>query len=234
MQLFLSILNIDSMSASKENFVKTIYNYEKNASMNTRPGSIAKALGITSAAATDMSKKLAERNLVQYQKYRELSLTDEGEKMALQVIRKHRLWETFLFRILNLSLYEIHEEAELLEHMTSDFLAEKISTYLGNPKVDPHGDPIPDTSGDVLDHPSQLLLSNASEGENFEIIRLFGQDKEFFTFCKENYLVVGTRVEVTKQYESNKMTEVRVIGMKMVLNQEITNRIYVKRLAPNY
>ena len=131
------------MSVAIENFVKAIYNNDIQDHHNTKPGNIAKKLGISNAAATDMAKKLASKNLLQYEKYQALQLTEEGTKMALNVVRKHRLWESLLFKMFDMSLHEIHREAEFLEHETSDFLANKISEYLGNPKFDPHGDPIP-------------------------------------------------------------------------------------------
>src|SRR3989304_9227700 len=99
------------MSVSTENFVKIIYLFEQNQGFDTKPGSIAKGLGITNAAATDMSRKLAGKKLIYYEKYHQLKLTAEGKKMALKVIRRHRLWETFLYTTLNLTLHEIHREA---------------------------------------------------------------------------------------------------------------------------
>ena len=134
------------MSVAIENFVKAIYNNEKHDIANTKPGNIASKLGISSAAATDMAKKLDTKGLLNYEKYQKLRLTKKGEKMALNVVRKHRLWEAFLHKTFDMSLHKIHREAELLEHETSDFLAEKISAYLGNPKFDPHGDPIPNAN----------------------------------------------------------------------------------------
>ncbi len=131
------------MSVSVENFIKTVYHLNENGEKDTKPGSIASELNISNAATTDMSRKLARKNLIYYQKYKPILLTAKGQKMALSVIRKHRLWETFLFENFNLSLDEIHREAELLEHQTSDFLADKIEELLGMPKVDPHGTPIP-------------------------------------------------------------------------------------------
>ncbi|MDX1317419.1 MAG: metal-dependent transcriptional regulator, partial [Xanthomarina gelatinilytica] len=137
------------MSVAIENFVKAIYKNDNNDSNDTKPGNIAKKLGISNAAATDMAKKLASKNLLQYEKYQSLQLTDEGTKMALNVIRKHRLWEALLFKLFDMSLHEIHRESELLEHATSNFLADRISEYLGNPKFDPHGDPIPNANGEI-------------------------------------------------------------------------------------
>jgi DtxR family Mn-dependent transcriptional regulator len=117
------------MSVAIENFVKTIYKNNNNDSNDTKPGNIAKKLGISNAAATDMAKKLALKNLLHYKKYQPLQLTKEGERMALNVVRKHRLWESFLHKTFDMSLHDIHREAELLEHETSDFWLKKLVLF---------------------------------------------------------------------------------------------------------
>lgn len=218
------------MSVATENFLKAIYQFDLNQGLDTKPGTIAKALGITNAAATDMAKKLASRELVDFQKYRPLRLTENGRKMALNVVRKHRLWETFLFRTLNLSLHEIHREAELLEHSSSDFLTERISQFLGSPDVDPHGDPIPDMNGQIISDKGQFTLLSAEPGLNYKIIRLAGFDNDFFGFCADNGITIGASLQVEKQYANNKMTIVVINGNRLVLNSEITNSIFVENL----
>ena len=174
------------MSVAIENFVKAIYNNEKHDIANTKPGNIASKLGISSAAATDMAKKLDTKGLLNYEKYQKLRLTKKGEKMALNVVRKHRLWEAFLHKTFDMSLHEIHREAELLEHETSDFLAEKISAYLGNPKFDPHGDPIPNANGEITTKDTSIALINANENKDYIISLLMSTDKEFFEFCAQH------------------------------------------------
>ncbi len=221
------------MSIATENFVKAIYQSEQDKGHGTRPGSIAKALGITNAAATDMARKLAEKKLIHYEKYRELRLTSEGKKMALNIIRKHRLWETFLHKTFNMSLHEIHREAELLEHQTSEFLAEKISAFLGNPEFDPHGDPIPSTDGNVSSGKEHILLSRAEPGHNYEIKRLSASDQEFFKFCNNNNITVGSSLTVENQYSKNKITEININNIKLLLNAELSNLIYVKQINNN-
>jgi DtxR family Mn-dependent transcriptional regulator len=216
------------MSTSTENFIKTIYLLERKQTADTKPGSVARLLGISSAAATDMSRKLAKRKLIKYEKYQKLRLTDDGVKLATDVIRKHRLWEAFLYYTFNMSLHEIHREAELLEHQTSDFLADKISEYLGNPQFDPHGDPIPDSSG-KLAISNDIVLSHAKSGTIYEVTRLFSSDKEFFDFCKNNTITVGSAIRVEKQYPNNKMTEITIDNIKLLLNSDFSNIIYVKR-----
>lgn len=216
------------MTVSIENFIKAIYLQSKLSGRDTRLSTIARLLNVSNAAATDMSRKLAKKNLVNYTKYKPLSLTENGLSMALNVIRKHRLWESFLYRTLGLSLHEIHREAEQLEHQTSDFLAEKMEMFLGNPAFDPHGDPIPDLDGKIMPDNSQILLSEAKAGSIYEISRLFSSDKDFFDFCNSNHIIVGSNIWVEKQYSSNRMTEVKINQNKILLNEDFTNIIYVK------
>ncbi|MFL0352992.1 metal-dependent transcriptional regulator [Xanthomarina sp. GH4-25] len=215
------------MSVAIENFVKAIYKNDKNNTNDTKPGNIAKKLGISNAAATDMAKKLASKNLLKYEKYQALQLTDEGTKMALNVIRKHRLWEALLFKLFDMSLHEIHREAELLEHETSNFLADRISEYLGNPKFDPHGDPIPNAHGEITTIDNSIALSNTQEGKTYIISRLMSDDKEFFDFCALNGLKYGNSLLVTKQFNKNKMTQITINNNNIVLNEDFTNIIYV-------
>jgi len=215
------------MSIAIENFVKAIYKNDKNDSNNTKPGNIAKKLGISNAAATDMAKKLANKDLLHYEKYQELKLTKKGTKMALNVVRKHRLWESLLFRMFDMSLHEIHRESELLEHQTSDFLANKISEYLGNPKFDPHGDPIPNAKGEITTKDTSVALSNTKDGKTYTISRLMSDDKEFFDFCALNGLRYGNTIVVTKQFTKNKMTQILINNNTILLNQDFTNIIYV-------
>ncbi len=215
------------MSVAIENFVKAIYKNEKHDNNDTKPGNIAAVLGISNAAATDMAKKLATKDLLHYQKYQELKLTDKGNKMALNVVRKHRLWESLLFKMFDMSLHEIHRESEILEHQTSDFLANKISEYLGNPKFDPHGDPIPNAEGEITTTDTSITLSNTEEGKSYIISRLMSDDKEFFDFCTQHGLKYGNNVMISKQFSKNKMTQILVNNNTIILNEDFTSIIYV-------
>lgn len=215
------------MSVAVENFVKAIYKNGKLENNDTKPGNIAKELGISNAAATDMAKKLASKDLLNYEKYQELKLTDKGTKMALNVIRKHRLWEALLFKLFDMSLHDIHREAELLEHQTSDLLANKISEYLGNPKFDPHGDPIPNSEGEITTTDTSIPLSNGTEGKTYIISRLMSDDKEFFDFCAQNGIKYGNTVTVSKQFQTNKMTQIIVNNSTIILNDNFTSIIYI-------
>lgn len=215
------------MSIAKENFLKVIYNLNQSPEKKAKPGVVAEILGISNAAATDMARNLSAKGLVHYQKYKQLFLTKEGEAMALSLIRKHRLWETFLHEVLGLSFHEIHREAEMLEHQTSDFLAEKVSAYLGNPTIDPHGDPIPSAEGVVTSDSAVIPLSQAEEGL-YTIVRMTGSEEDFFEFCKANGLLLQSDLVLEKKYPAQKSIAIKINNQKMLLNDIIGNEIYVK------
>jgi DtxR family Mn-dependent transcriptional regulator len=219
------------MSISTDNFIKTIYKHHVDENNDTKPGSIAKKLGISNAAATDMAKKLAVRDLLYYEKYQPLRLTEKGTQLALNIVRKHRLWETLLYKLFDVSLFEIHREAELLEHQTSDFLARKLNDFLGNPKFDPHGDPIPNEKGEIPRNTSSLSLSNSKEGKTYVITRLMSEDKEFFDFCTLYGLKLGNHILVTNQFKFNNMTQISINNNTLLLNQSFTNIIYVHEIS---
>lgn len=128
---------------SKENYLKVIFNQNELVNDFVTTSQMAQELDVSNAAISDMAKKLSSEGLITYEKYKGMELTSKGEKMALKVIRRHRLWELFLMKILGLNWSEIHDEAENLEHHSSDFLIDKIDEYLGYPEFDPHGHPIP-------------------------------------------------------------------------------------------
>ena len=215
------------MSVAIENFIKAIYKNELHANNNTKPGNIAKKLGISNAAATDMAKKLALKDLLHYEKYQALKLTKKGTQLALDVVRKHRLWEAFLFKTFDMNLHDIHREAELLEHQTSDFMANKLNDFLGNPKFDPHGDPIPNANGQITTKDISITLANAEEGKQYLISRLMSDDKDFFEFCTLNNLIKGSSILVSKQFKNTKMTQITISKNTLLLNQDFTNTIYV-------
>lgn len=144
-------------SFTEENYLKTIYKLWEQTEMDVSTNDIAEKLNTKAASVTDMLKKLAEKKLIHYQKYKGVSLTTQGKKLALYIIRKHRLWEVFLVEKLNFKWDEVHDVAEQLEHIDSEKLIEQIDKFLGYPKFDPHGDPIPDVNGKLNLAKSQPL-----------------------------------------------------------------------------
>jgi DtxR family transcriptional regulator, Mn-dependent transcriptional regulator len=136
-------------SFTEENYIKAIYKLIEKNGMDVNTNAIAEQLETKAASVSDMLKKLAAKQLVNYQKYKGVTLTDKGTKIALNIIRKHRLWEMFLVEKLDFKWDEVHDIAEQLEHIHSEKLVEQIDKFLGYPKTDPHGDPIPDAQGKI-------------------------------------------------------------------------------------
>ena len=130
-----------------------------------------------------------------------------------------------------MSLHDIHREAELLEHQTSDFMANAISAFLEHPKYDPHGDPIPNEHGEITTVDTSIAMSNAEEEKAYKISRLISDNKEFFDFCRENHLTNGAEILVKKQFSSSKMTQILVGENVLLLNQDFTDIIYLDELS---
>src|SRR6201996_7606541 len=136
---------------TEENYLKAIYHLSTQ-SESVSTNQIAAALSTKAASVTDMLKKLADKELINYTKYQGVTLTTAGEKIALSIVRKHRLWEYFLVEKLNFKWDEVHDVAEELEHISSKELIDRLDDFMGNPKYDPHGDPIPDSNGKFKSH----------------------------------------------------------------------------------
>jgi DtxR family Mn-dependent transcriptional regulator len=199
-------------SSTVENYLKTIYLGSATSGIPSRllaMGHLASALGVTPGTATTMVKTLAESGLVKYEPYSGVALTKAGEKLAARVLRRHRLVELFLVQVMGLRWDEVHEEAELLEHVVSDRLIDRMDEMLGRPEVDPHGDPIPDADGVVKPQGGQTLLTCPLHTRVI-VRRVIDQDKMFLRFIENNNLKPGESIEVEER--DNAADSVRVRG----------------------
>jgi DtxR family Mn-dependent transcriptional regulator len=185
-------------SYTVENYLKAIFQAQLRLPRKgdlVPMGQLAGALGVVPGTATTMVKTLAESGLVKYEPYAGVRLTASGERLAALVVRRHRLIELFLVKVMGMSWTEVHDEAEHLEHAVSDRLIDRIDEMLGRPAVDPHGDPIPDPEGVVERRPLDSLLS-CPLGEPVTISRVTDQDPEFLRFIERRDLKPGAIVEV--------------------------------------
>lgn len=185
-------------SSTVENYLKAIYHGQTALTGSSRlvpMGQVAATLGVAPGTATTMIKALAESGLAEYEPYSGVRLTASGEKLAGLVLRRHRLVELFLVQVMGMSWAEVHEEAELLEHVVSDRLIERIDQMLGRPTHDPHGDPIPDADGTLpVGHHDSLLTCPVATP--LRVTRIADQDPAFLRFIERNGLKPGERVEV--------------------------------------
>ncbi len=192
-------------SSTVENYLKTIYlgsvGFAGQESRLLPMGQLAAAVGVTPGTATTMVKTLAESGLVNYEPYAGVSLTRAGRRLAALVLRRHRLVELFLVRVMGLRWDEVHDEAELLEHVVSDRLIDRMDEMLGRPEVDPHGDPIPDSEGVVKRQEAQTLLT-CPVGTPMTVTRIIDQDKQFLRFVENHDLKPGESVEVESRDEA--------------------------------
>lgn len=183
-------------TSTVENYIKQIYAARQETPERLVPlGKLASALSVVPGTVTTMVKALSEARLVHYEPRCGVRLTEAGEKLALHVLRRHRLVELFLVEVLGFDWSEVHEEAEELEHVISDRLLEKIDAHLGHPDVDPHGDPIPTAEGELSSRPVRSL-STCEAGELVRIARVSDQDAEFLRYATERGLTPGTAVLV--------------------------------------
>lgn len=188
-----SLTNRD-YSEAIEDFLKAVYMLQQEHE-RVQTSVLAETLGITAPSTTEMAKKLARANLVEHEPYRGIRLTAAGKRVALEIVRNHRLSELFLVQALGYSWDEVHEEAERLEHAISDRLAQRIAEYLGHPVFDPHGDPIPSPEGDV--HQRELTpLAEWPLGEMGQVSRLQDQTPEMLRYLATKGLTIGSMVEV--------------------------------------
>ena len=185
-------------SSTVENYLKAIYQGQSTLVRDERlvpMGQVAAALGVTPGTATTMVKALAESGLAEYEPYSGVRLTAAGEKLAGLVLRRHRLVELFLVRVMGMSWAEVHDEAEQLEHVVSERLIERIDQMLGHPTHDPHGDPIPNPEGTITPRNLDTLLT-CPVGERLKVTRIADQDPEFLRFIENNDLKPGQAIEV--------------------------------------
>src|SRR5436190_22216039 len=183
-------------SITVENYLKQLYLEQQNASEELVPmGKLASAMGVVPGTATSMVKALADSGLVTYEPREGVRLTRGGEQLALHVLRRHRLVELFLVKVLGLDWSEVHEEADELEHAISDKVLERIDQYLGRPSADPHGDPIPTAKGKLADaHLDSLATCELHR--SVRIARIVDQEPAFLQFVERSGLMPGVSVKV--------------------------------------
>jgi DtxR family transcriptional regulator, Mn-dependent transcriptional regulator len=182
-------------SSTVEDYLKQIYLMQLHAPELVSMGKLAAAMGVVPGTATSMIKTLSDSGLVQYEPRGGVRLTQGGEQLALHVLRRHRLVELFLVKVLGLDWSEVHAEAEELEHTISDKVLDRMDAYLGHPAVDPHGDPIPSAKGKVAELRHQSLADCATE-RGFRVARVMDQDPEFLQFVERCGLMPGVAVVV--------------------------------------
>lgn len=195
-------------SISEENYIKAIFHLQGEAETVTTNG-LANDLKTKPASVTDMMKKLKSKKLLHYKPYRGFRLSNEGNKVALNIIRRHRLWEYFLAEKLKFSWEEVHAVAEDLEHVSSKKLIDKLDEFLGYPRVDPHGDPIPDMEGKI-EKSKQVCLTDLPLNHSAVVCKVSDQSVEILELLKHKKIAIGTKLEIKKKFDFDGSMEVKI------------------------
>lgn len=187
-------------SFTEENYLKAIYHLSNGNQSVVSTNQIAEMTNTKAASVTDMLKKLAEKSLINYIKYQGVTLTVSGMKAAVNIVRKHRLWEVFLVEKLGFKWDEVHDIAEELEHINSEKLINSLDDFLGNPAADPHGDPIPDRSG-IIKHKKLVKISELEAGESGTISGVSEHSSVFLKLLEKLELTLGAKIIVRELIE---------------------------------
>lgn len=213
-------------STSEENYIKSIFHLQQFAEL-VNTNALATEMNTRAASVTDMLKKLKTKKLVQYEKYQGCKLTEVGKKVALAIVRKHRLWELFLVDKLRFDWESVHPIAEELEHISSEELVNKLSDFLGNPSFDPHGDPIPDKNGKI---PllNQQCLSDIPIKKIVTISSVSNQSAQMLEMLKHYHIVLGTQIMILKKFEFDGSSEIKVIKKNVcIISEQVTKNLFV-------
>jgi len=215
-----------NFSASEENYLKTIFHLQTNDD-NVTTNELAEKLHTRPASITDMMKKLKIRKLVNYQPYQGFRLTPEGKKVALSIIRRHRLWEYFLADKLKFSWDEVHEVAEQLEHVSNKKLIDKLDEYLAFPKFDPHGDPIPDTNG-KMETGKQINLSALPVNKPAKVCFIANQSELLVEHLNEKKINIGASIIIKRKFSFDDSLEIKLDNKLLTISNQLAKNIFVK------
>ena len=215
------------MTLSEEDYIKVIYHLGKGKKTAVSTNSIAEKMVTKPSSVSDMVRKLSDKGLVNYKKYKGVSLTELGTKTALNLVRKHRLWEVFLVDKLEFSWDEVHEVAEQLEHIKSEKLIDKLDQHLGFPEVDPHGDPIPSKNGEFKKS-IKKLLKDLSIGTTGICVGVKDSSPPFLKFLDKNEIALGDEISILDKEEFDHSFIIKINNSTMQISNQIASNLYIK------
>ncbi|GGE47518.1 DtxR family iron (metal) dependent repressor [Pedobacter psychrotolerans] len=218
-------------SFTEENYLKIIYHLAENTG-NVQTNAIAEQMQTKPASVTDMIKKLAEKGFVDYIKYQGVTLTEKGRNAAIEIVRKHRLWEVFLVDKLNFKWDEVHDVAEELEHIKSTALIERLDEFLGFPKSDPHGDPIPDKNGRFAKTQFTKLI-DLKIGDQGTITGVSQHSSAFLKHLEKLGLTLGKQIEINDVTDFDGSVEILIAGKQINISREVAKHILTSSNGKN-
>ena len=217
------------LSLTEENHLKAIFHLSSVDNKDVSTNAIADSLKTKAPSVTDMLKKLSDKNLINYKKYQGSFLTPIGRKTALDIIRKHRLWEVFLVEKLNFKWDEVHDIAEQLEHIQSEKLTNQLDKFLDFPTHDPHGDPIPNTAGFIKFTP-KLKLSDLNIGETGKFIGVKDSSSTFLKYLDKRKISLGCNIKVLHQEDFDQSLHIGLDDTNLTISIKSASNLYITKI----
>jgi DtxR family transcriptional regulator, Mn-dependent transcriptional regulator len=216
-----------NFSIAEENYIKAIWRLQQTDS-NVTTNELSAELQTKPASVTDMLKRLKEKKLLNYEPYYGVKLNADGKKLALSIIRRHRLWEYFLVDKLKFSWDEVHEIAEELEHVSSNELIQRLDDFLGNPKTDPHGDPIPDSNGKI-EITGYINLDQLKENQPAVVTGVGDQNSSLLEMLNTKKINIGTKLEIKQRFSFDQSIEIKIRNQPLItISEQLAKKIFVK------
>lgn len=216
------------LSIAEENYIKQLLSLslDREAKEGIGTNELALSLSVKPSTVNDMLKKLRQKELIDYEKYGKIQLTNTGRKIGMDILRKHRLWETFLYQKLDFTWDEVHEVAEQLEHIQSVKLIEKLDKFLEFPEFDPHGDPIPSAKGEIKIL-SKLVLSDAEIGKTYRMVAVKDNSAVFLNYVMELGLGINNKIEIVSKQDFDESMEIRVKEETVRVSKKFSQNIFI-------
>ena len=214
-------------TSSEEDYLKAIYALSYN-NKGASTNALANHLNMKASSITDMLKKLSDKGWVNYEKYKGASLNVDGKIIALSIVRKHRLWETFLVNKLNFKWDEVHEIAEQLEHIKSNELVDRLDDFLGNPKFDPHGDPIPNKNHEITDSRKRSYLSEVEINRDVIIIGVKDSSAQLLQYLEKENMILGKNIIVLEIHDFDKSLRISINGKELNISERVAQNVLVQ------
>ena len=220
---------LEEISHTEENYLKAIFKLSEKEGKAANTNAIAAEMNTSAASVTDMIQRLSKKELINYERYKGVTLTDAGHQIATHLVRKHRLWEVFLVEKLRFSWDEVHDIAEQLEHIKSPGLVERLDEFLGFPQFDPHGDPIPDADGNFAFR-KQVLLAELGLHEKGVVVGVKDHSPAFLQYLDHMKMTLGARVEALEYFEYDESMKIRLNRQQeLTLSKKVCQNLFIQK-----
>jgi len=215
------------ITLAEENYLKAILSISLNENGKVSTNAIAKEISTSAASVSDMLKKLQDKKLIKYEKYKGVELSKTGKSKAINILRKHRLWETFLVNNLGFNWSEVHDVAEQLEHIQSAELIDRLDTFLEHPKFDPHGEPIPTKEGKIPST-NTTPLNELQAGTKGKVMGVTLDEKAFLDYLTQLNISIGTSIELVSKISFDKSLSIKIEKQTQHISNDVAKHLLIK------